>query len=221
MRAKTKTPNPSYELKAKPGFNSYGCRLLVSGDANRVLCSCEEGSAVLSSLMKWWSDAEWLNVSSLQLVCTTVTFWGGWLLFYHLTLDWVFALSPSVPSQGDIVFSTASVRQSQYQLRSIWHYLHLITQEGLCLLFGNNSAFRKAAVCRPFFSVMLRKSEMKTFCPESTWSRFCHDCNTGIRDVASFVFSVLLWFLWRCWALSGLCADIPAASKIPKRPKSL
>ncbi|MED6283811.1 hypothetical protein CHARACLAT_012766 [Characodon lateralis] len=99
----------------------------------RALCVCEEGSAVPGLLMK-------RSFRMIECIQLTISLHHSGISrgddFCHLTLGWVFALSPSVMSQGGIVVFTASVRQQQYQLRSIWHYLHLITQEGLCLLFG-------------------------------------------------------------------------------------
>lgn len=43
-------------------------------------------------------------------------------------------------SQGSIVVATAPVTLQQHQLRYVGDYLELVTQECLCLLFGNMAA---------------------------------------------------------------------------------
>lgn len=72
-----------------------------------------------------------------------------------MTLDLAFALSLS---QGSIVVAMAPVRQ--YQLGYVGDYFEVVTQECLCLLFGNMAADFVFGLC---YIVKIRKMGLGIF----------------------------------------------------------
>lgn len=139
---------------------------LLSGDTNRALCISEEGSAVLSSPMKRWCDAEWLNVSSLQLVCTTVAFWNrGSVLSLDSRLG-VCLLSFSSITKRHCYFH--SLRQRVAVPVEIYLALHALdhTRRPLSAVWEDdwsNSAFGKVELST-FFARNLKRKR-KSFLP--------------------------------------------------------